>query len=226
MASPSPLPPSGNLQDVLERVDVLAGLLDVLADHLRDELKHELPQVALGGLLRHALNHAAADGLDLRALGVASLLELVLGLLGEADAEHAQDVAIRGAHVAAGLDERLPLADDRADLVAGHVHAVEVGEDVVALHILADEADLTVGAVLVLVEVGQVHLEHAALERIGGDLGTGGAVHKGLASHAIAEEARGDHGVPLLAREGIDDLLLATLLALGKALVLADSHGV
>eukprot|EP00636_Phaeomonas_parva_P013669 CAMPEP_0118855542 /NCGR_PEP_ID=MMETSP1163-20130328/3331_1 /TAXON_ID=124430 /ORGANISM="Phaeomonas parva, Strain CCMP2877" /LENGTH=30 /DNA_ID= /DNA_START= /DNA_END= /DNA_ORIENTATION= len=30
MASPSPLPPSGNLQDVLERVDVLAGLLDVL----------------------------------------------------------------------------------------------------------------------------------------------------------------------------------------------------
>ena len=47
---------------------------------------------------------------------------------------------------------------------------MEVGHDVVGLHVLADQADLAVGLRLVAaVQVGQRHLEHTALEALRGD---------------------------------------------------------
>lgn len=50
------------------------------------QLEHEFPEVALGGLLRHDVAHLLAHRSDLRRLGVAGLLDLVLLLLSEADA--------------------------------------------------------------------------------------------------------------------------------------------
>lgn len=50
------------------------------------QLEHELPEVALGCLLRHDVAHLLAHRSDLRGLRVAGLLDLVLLLLGEADA--------------------------------------------------------------------------------------------------------------------------------------------
>lgn len=53
----------------------------------------------------------------LGALRVASLLNLVWPLLCEADAEHAQQVAVSGPNVDVRLDQGLPLLHHRPQLV-------------------------------------------------------------------------------------------------------------
>ena len=55
------------------------------------QLEHELPEVALAGLLRHDVAHLLAHRSDLRRLRVAGLLDLVVLLLGEADARLKRD---------------------------------------------------------------------------------------------------------------------------------------
>ena len=153
---------------VVERVDAVAGAHDVVSDGFRDELADELAQVRLGGLLGHDLDHLLADGADVSALGVRGLGDLLVAALGEANAEKAEDVAVGGLDVAPGLNEGVPLLDERAELVAGEVHTVEVGEEVETLDFFADELDLTEREGLVLVEVSKVGLEDAADESIGG----------------------------------------------------------
>ena len=135
---------------VLQGVDTLAHLLDLLTDHLGDELEDALLEVAGGALARDDVIHLLADLADLAGLRVASALGLVHAALGETDAEHAEGVPVGGLHVNEGLDEGEPLANERAELVGGEVHAGEVGEDVLALHILALEEHLAESLVLIL----------------------------------------------------------------------------
>ena len=119
-------------KDVLEGEDRLAGLLDLLADVLGDELLNELLEGDGGSLAGDDGDHLLAEGADLRGLGVAGLGGLVLLLLGEANDEDADGVAVVGADINVGLNQSLPLADKRAELIGGQVHAVEVGEAGVA----------------------------------------------------------------------------------------------
>lgn len=94
-------------ENVLQRVDVLASLLDLGADRVGDELAHQILKIASGSLLGHDVSHALADRLDLGGLCVGGLLELVLPLLGEGKAEHSQLVTICGRHVNLALDRGL-----------------------------------------------------------------------------------------------------------------------
>mmetsp|Transcript_21947 Transcript_21947/g.47922 ORF Transcript_21947/g.47922 Transcript_21947/m.47922 type:complete len:268 (+) Transcript_21947:153-956(+) len=200
--------------DVLHRVDAVARLLDLLANNLGDEFVDEIPEIDGGGVSGHDVAHLLPDELLLGRVGVARLLELVLPLLGKADAEKAEDVAVGGLHVDMALDERLPLAHERAQLIGGELEAVELGEAVGALHLLALQLDLAVGLVLVLVQVGEANLEHAALEHLRGDLCAGRPCDGRLAAAANCEVGRRLDVIPLLLGEGIDDLLSLSLLAL------------
>lgn len=74
----------------------------------------ELGQGAAGGLALHNLGHLLADGTDLRRACVGGLLDLVGAFLGEGDSEQANEVVIGGLDGDVGLNERLPLADQRA----------------------------------------------------------------------------------------------------------------
>ena len=60
--------------------------------------------------------------------------------------------------------------DQRAELVAGEVHRVEVGQAVAAGNILAFQLDLPEGLVLVLLKVREAELVDTALQRVGGHL--------------------------------------------------------
>lgn len=126
-------------------------------------------------------------------LGVGSLADLIGAFLGEAHAEQAQQVTVRGLHVHMGLNHRLrknqleiislfvdfmssvhsrgadaptltnlPLLDHGAHLVAGQIHAMKVGQAVLALDVLGDELELAEGHLVVL-QVSEAHLKHAAL---------------------------------------------------------------
>ena len=61
---------------------------------------------------------------------------------------------------------------------------MEVGEDVAALDVFADEAHLAV-ARLVVVEVSEVGLEDTTTQTVGGNLGTSSAVDQSLASFLL-----------------------------------------
>jgi hypothetical protein len=174
---------------VLERVDALGGLLDLAANDLGDQLLGELSQSAGAGLALHDLGHLLADGPDLRRSGVGGLLDLVGPALGEADGEEAEQVVVGGLDDNVGLDEGLPLADERAELVGGEVEAVEVGQAVLALDLVDAELDLAEGVVLVLLEIGEGNLEYPSLEGVVGVLQTGGAVDEGLADTACGQYA-------------------------------------
>ena len=108
-------------------------------------------------------------------LGVASLLDLLAAgrglLLRETNAEDPEEESVGGLDVSEGLNEGLPLLDHGPQLVGCQVHAVEVGEAVLALHILADQLELAEGPlrVVLAVEIGQRNLVDAPLEAIGSD---------------------------------------------------------
>jgi hypothetical protein len=217
---------------VLEGVDALGGLLNLAANDLGDELLGELGEGARAGLPGHDLNHLLADRPDLRRSSVGGLLDLVWSALGETDGEEAEEVVVGGLDNDVGLDEGLPLADERAELVGGEVETVEVGQAVLALDLVDTELNLAESVVLVLLEIGEGDLEYPALQRIVGVLETGGAVDEGLADTAEACKQRfgtrwlrrefllSDREsswcldvVPVLLREGVG-LLLETLLSL------------
>lgn len=128
-------------------------------------------QAALGDLVDHDFHHFLADDLLLRVLGVASGLDLFLVSAGEGNAENAKEVTIVGLGLDEGLNERVPLLDQGAELVAGDVKSVEVGVTVHALDFLNLESNLSPGLLVVLVlQVSQRDFENATTERVGGDL--------------------------------------------------------
>lgn len=92
---------------VLKRVNSLRRALNLLANRLRDQLLHELLEVARGSLLGDDFKHLFPDGLDLGRGGVGGLLDLVWPALGEADDKDAEKVAVGGLDVGGGLDEGL-----------------------------------------------------------------------------------------------------------------------
>lgn len=210
--------------NVLEGEDTLGSLLDLTADHLRDELGDKLAQVARVGLTLDNLKHLLADGSDVRRLGVRVLLDLVGTLLGEGNHKDTEEVAIGGLDILVSLDKRLPLAHKRAQLVRGEVHTVEVGEAGAALDAVDLQLELAVSLLVILVEVSERGLDDAALERVIGVLETLRSVDKRLANVAVLEEGGSLDVVPVLAGEGVDSPLLLTL-TLGELLVLSDSCG-
>lgn len=142
----------------------MALILDHLADGLRDEFREQLADIAVGGLTFHNVDHLLSDLLRLRGLGVAGDLNLVRSFLGEADGEHANNITVGGLDLGTGLNESLPLLDQRLHFIRGERHGVEVGEDGFSLDILGDKVDGSVGTVLILVEVGKGHTENTSLQ--------------------------------------------------------------
>mgnify|MGYP003612314394 CR=1 FL=1 len=116
---------------------------------------------------------ALADELDLASSGIRGGSELSDHSRSEADHEQAEEVIVLGLDVDVGLDGGLPLADQRAQLVSGHVHSVEIGEAGGSLDILDNQSDLPVcllRALVVQLEVSQAGLEDSALQSLAGHL--------------------------------------------------------
>lgn len=169
---------------ILEWVDALGALLNLTANHLGDELAGELAESAVLSLTRHDIRHLLPNLPNLRRACVGRLLDMVGSSLCEGDAEEAEEVVVGSLDHDVGLDEGLPLADERAQLVGGEVESVEVGQAVLALDLVNSQLDLAECVVLVLLEIGEGDFEDAALEGVVGVLETGGTVDEGLADTA------------------------------------------
>ena len=210
-------------QHILKGEDAVALLLDLLSDGVGDELGDQFLDGGGGDLVTDDLEHLLADLADLSGLSVASPGNLTGSALGEGQEEHTEGVSIRGLDIDGGLDQGVPLADKRAELVSGQVHSVERGEAVGALDVLDLELHLPESLVLILVQVSEGALHDSTPQSIRGDLGSLGAVDDSLTNVGVGEEGGGTNIIPVLFGEGVDDLLFKTLL-FAKLLVLADGH--
>merc|ERR1712076_172760 len=141
----------------------------------------------------------------------------------ETDDSDPDDVAVGGLGIHVALDQRLPLLDHALQLVGGQAHAVERAQAVLALDIVADESELPEAPLsgLLLLQVSQGHLEDTSLQSIGDDLGSLSPVDQGLADVPVLEVGWGLDVIPVLAGEGVNNLLLGTHF---KALIFTDSH--
>lgn len=115
----------------------------------------------------HDLLHLLLDALDLGVLGVAGGLYLSAAAGGESHGKDSEQVAVLGLDLHEGLDERVPLLDELADLVAGGAHAVEAGVAVGVLDLLHLKLDISPPHVLVFVQVSKVEGVHSVLQVLG-----------------------------------------------------------
>ena len=199
-------------QSVLNREHLHALLLDSLTHGLVAQLGDQLRQRNLAHLLGDDFSHLSADLVHLGGLSVAGLLVLVLLLAGEGNAEQTELVAVVGGDLHVALNQSLPLLDQRAELVASDVHAVEESDALISLHVLHTKSHLTVSMLLDLVQITEVGLKDTSLESLRGDLQTGSAGHQSSAHLALLELVRSTDNVPLLLSHGIDHLLSLSLL--------------
>jgi hypothetical protein len=131
----------------------------------------ELLEGGLLGLIHHNFHHLLADELLLGAGSVASGADLSAGSLGEANAEHAEEVPVDGLALDEGLNGGVPLLDDGAQLVASDVHAVEVGVAVEALDFLDLHLHLSPSLfVAISVQISQRYLKHTPFQAVSSDL--------------------------------------------------------
>ena len=172
--------------------------LDFLSGSSSNKSLNKSLEVSLSGQGGHSVDHLGADRTDLGRLGVTGLLELIILLLGEGDAEHTDDVTVGGTGINIGLNDRLLLLDEGAKLITGHVHTVEVEKAVESLNILDTELDLTVGHGLVVVEIGKRELNDTSLQSFGSNLGTLGLGDDGLTAVLLGKDGGSDELVPLL----------------------------
>jgi len=206
---------------ILDGEDGRSLTLDLLSGGSSDESLDESLEVSLSGQGGHGVDHLGADSADLRRLGVTGLLELIVLLLGEGNAEHTDNVTVRGTGIDVGLNDGLLLLDEGAKLVTGHVHTVEVKKTVVSLNILDTKLDLTVRHGLVVIEISKGELDNTSLQSLRSNLGTLGLGDDGLSALLLGEDGGSDELVPLLLEEGVDGLLLSSLLGLRESLVLS-----
>ena len=123
------------------------------------------------GLVNHNLHHLLADEFALGALSVACSTDLAIGSLGEANAEHSEEISVNSLGLDEGLNCGVPLLDDCAKLVTSDVHSVEVGIAVEALDFLDLDLHLSPSLfVAVSVQISQRYLKHTAFQAVSSDL--------------------------------------------------------
>jgi hypothetical protein len=174
----------------------LGSLLNLSTDAFGNELLDQFLQFTLAFPL-HDFHHLGSDLSDLSRLGVRSLLDLLTVLSGEGDGEQSDEVTVAGSDIQVGLDQGLPLSDQRSELVGGQGHAVERGQAVLALDVFDSQLDLSEALVFVLVQVSQGHLNDSALQGVVGILETLRSVDQGLTDGLDLEDGRGLDVVPV-----------------------------
>ncbi|KAH3665716.1 hypothetical protein OGAPHI_003904 [Ogataea philodendri] len=210
--------------NVLQWEDGLGALLDLSANSLWDQLTGQLSQGGVRNFSGHNFHHLLSDLLQFRRLSVSGLLDLVGLSFGESNAEHSQNVVIRGLDSNISLHKRLPFSNKRLQLVGGEIHTVEVGQKVLTLNLVNSQLDLLVRVVLGTLQVSKTNLDNSTLKTVSSVLQTTALVDQGLSNVSVFKGGWGLDVVPFLSGEWVDNPLLDTFLSLGQSLVLSDSH--
>jgi len=149
----------------------------------------------------HNFHHFLSDELLVRCLSVASGFDLLLGLVGEGNAEHSDNKSVISFGLTEGFNECIPLLYHLACFILGDVHTVEVGVGVKTLNFLNLELKLSPGAILgVVVAIRLGDLENTTLQVLGGELLTNCLVTWGQCDVSLFK-AWGQYVVPFFLLE-------------------------
>ena len=138
---------------ILQRIDAPRCLLNLPSNGLWYKLLHQLLQVTVCCFPCHDLKHLLPDLPNLARLGIRRLAYLRLTALCESNGEEAEEVTISRLDVDMRLNESLPFAHKRTELVRGERHAMEVGETVLSLDLVYAKSNLAEGLFLILIKV-------------------------------------------------------------------------
>jgi hypothetical protein len=138
---------------VLQRINTPRCLLDLPSNSLWYKLLYQLLQVTACCLPCHDLKHLLPDLPNLARLSIRRLAHLRLTALCESDGEEAEEVTISRLDVDMCLNEGLPLAHKRTELVRGERHAMEVGQTILSLDLVNAKFNFAEGLLLILIEV-------------------------------------------------------------------------
>lgn len=104
------------------------------------------------------------------SLSVAGGFNLSWCFLGESNAEHSDDVSIKGLGLNVALNKRVPLSDHGASLISGNVHTVEVSVAVKSLDLINLELELSpvlgIGRVVAVSKGGGENTTSQAVSRV------------------------------------------------------------
>ena len=197
---------------ILDGENGAALLGDLVSDRSRNEFLDKRLEVSLGTEFGHVGDHLGTDRSALCGFGVTGGRNLVVLGSREGNAKETNGVSIRGTAIDIGLDDSLLFANQRAKLVAGHVHAVEIHETVVPLNILDTEADFAVGEGFILLEIGERYFNDASLQVIGGNLLSLGLGNQSLTAILDGKDRWRNQFVPFFLEKRIDGLFTGSLL--------------
>ncbi len=165
----------------MQWINPLRDLLNLPSNDLWDQLRGQLRQSTSRRLALDDLHHLLPDLPNLRRSSVRRAFDLIRTSFREGNGEQSQQIIIRRFDRHVGLDQRLPFADQRSQLVRGEVQSVEIRQAVFPLHFVHAQLDLAECVALVFLQIGEGDLEDAALECIVGVFETGRAVDEGFA---------------------------------------------
>jgi hypothetical protein len=149
---------------ILQRIDASRCLLNLPSNGLWYKLLYQLLQVTICCFPCHDLKHLLPDLPNLTRLGIRRLAHLRLPALRKSDGEEAEEVTIGRLDVNVRLDESLPFAHKRTELVRGERHAMEVGKTVLSLDLVDAKSNLAEGLLLILIKVTERDLNYTTLE--------------------------------------------------------------
>jgi len=193
-------------------VDELASLQDELGELIDVvELSNEVNQVRLGSFLSDDFYNLLSDLLDLLLLSITGLSGLTSLSAGEGSDEDSKNVAILSFSFAVSINKGLPLSDELAELVSGHVHSMEVSHAGSSLNVFDAELDSS-PSIIVVVQISKGSLNDSTLQGVRSDLCAGSLGNTGFAYESGEERCWGLDVVPFFSKERVLNLLLGTLL--------------
>ena len=197
--------------------------MDLLSDFLLDENLNEVLEGVLVDSGSHNLGHLLSDELLVGSLGVAGSLNLLGGLLGEANGKNSENVSVVGLSLNEGLNGGVPFLHHGLGLISSDVHSVEVSVAVVSLNLINLELKLSEGSLLGgVVAISKGGLENSSSKVISSINKSGRFVARSKSNASLIESGDEDV-VPLFFGEGMDSLLLGSLL-LEVSWVLSGGH--
>ena len=140
---------------MLKRIYPLGSFLNLPTNHLRNQLGGQLRKRTGRRFALDNLHHLLANGSNLRRPRIRRLLDLIRTSVGEGDSKETKQIIVGGLEGDVGLDESLPLSNERPQLIRGEVESVKVGQTILALYFVDSELDLAESMSLVLLQVGQ-----------------------------------------------------------------------
>ena len=187
-------------------------LRDLVTDGSRNEFLDQTLEVALGTEFGHVGDHLGTDRSALSGFGVTGGGDLVVLGSREGNAKETDGVSIGSTAIDIGFNDGLLFANERTQLVTGHVHAVEIHQTVVPLDIFDAQSNFTVGQGFVLLKVREGDFNDTALEVIGGNLLSLGLGDQGLSAILLRKDGRCHQFVPFFLEKRIDGLFAGSLL--------------